>query len=254
MVKKLSAKLLYFRNRQGQVNIRVKALAQKILKKTKKRVTVVTRIGLIKLEGNPQKKTVLKMSQSAMMWSNANYDEILVGEKMLKSLREQLKAKTSNSLRRWTVAREKTFVRKKTSNWTNNNNWLYKAAGRPRYLELTRLRQITKKVPVRKQKVSGHAFSVNNPGYYQSLLYRRFSIKQPEDYIADLEFNQYERCLSDHQYHRAFRRTVRRVDHYDSYVYTGKPLKRKRNDLTGIPRTRSKNAPQLEQVLERIQG
>ena len=39
------------------------------------------------------------------------------------------------------------------------------------------------------------------------------------------------------------------VDHYDSYVYTDKPLKSFINGLTGITQDKIQNAPQLEQVL-----
>ena len=54
------------------VNNRVKALAPEDTQKNEKGVTVVTRSGLIKLE-EIYKKLFLKMSQSAMMWSNANW-------------------------------------------------------------------------------------------------------------------------------------------------------------------------------------
>ena len=39
------------------------------------------------------------------------------------------------------------------------------------------------------------------------------------------------------------------IDHYDSYVYTDKPLKSFINGLTGITQDKIQHAPQLEQVL-----
>ena len=72
-------------------------------------------------------------------------------------------------------------------------------------------------------------------------------MKALEDYIAfDLEFNQYEGAYQIIQV-SAVRFTDGKVDHYDSYVYTDKPLKAFINGLTALPRTRSK-CPQLEQV------
>jgi len=44
------------------------------------------------------------------------------------------------------------------------------------------------------------------------------------------------------------------VDHYDSYVYTDKPLKSFINGLTGITQDKIQNAPQLEQVLNEFKA
>ena len=44
------------------------------------------------------------------------------------------------------------------------------------------------------------------------------------------------------------------VNHYDSYVYTDKPLKSFINGLTGITQDKIQNAPQLEQVLSEFKA
>ena len=71
-----------------------------------------------------------------------------------------------------------------------------------------------------------------------------------EDYIAfDLEFNQYEGAYQIIQVSAVRFTDGKEVDHYDSYVYTDKPLKSFINGLTGITQDKIQNAPQLEQVL-----
>ena len=56
--------------------------------------------------------------------------------------------------------------------------------------------------------------------------HRRFPMKALEDYIAfDLEFNQYEGAYQIIQVSAVRFTNGKEVDHYDSYVYTDKPLK-----------------------------
>ena len=75
-------------------------------------------------------------------------------------------------------------------------------------------------------------------------------MKALEDYIAfDLEFNQYEGAYQIIQVSAVRFTDGKEVDHYDSYVYTDKPLKSFINGLTGITQDKIQNAPQLEQVL-----
>ena len=75
-------------------------------------------------------------------------------------------------------------------------------------------------------------------------------MKAIEDYIAfDLEFNQYEGAYQIIQVSAVRFTDGKEVDHYDSYVYTDKPLKSFINGLTGITQDKIQNAPQLEQVL-----
>ena len=75
-------------------------------------------------------------------------------------------------------------------------------------------------------------------------------MKTLEDYIAfDLEFNQYEGAYQIIQVSAVRFTDGKEVDHYDSYVYTDKPLKSFINGLTGITQDKIQNAPQLEQVI-----
>ena len=60
-------------------------------------------------------------------------------------------------------------------------------------------------------------------------------MKALEDYIAfDLEFNQYEGAYQIIQVSAVRFTNGKEVDHYDSYVYTDKPLKSFINGPTGI--------------------
>ena len=75
-------------------------------------------------------------------------------------------------------------------------------------------------------------------------------MKALEEYIAfDLEFNQYEGAYQIIQVSAVRFKDGEEVDHYDSYVYTDKPLKSFINGLTGITQDKIQHAPQLEQVL-----
>ena len=59
-------------------------------------------------------------------------------------------------------------------------------------------------------------------------------MKALEDYIAfDLEFNQYTGAYQIIQVSAVRFKDGEEVDHYDSYVYTDKPLKSFINGLTG---------------------
>ena len=80
-------------------------------------------------------------------------------------------------------------------------------------------------------------------------------MKALEDYIAfDLEFNQYEGTYQIIQVSAVRFTDGKEVDHYDSYVYTDKPLKSFINGLTGITQDKIQNAPQLEQVLSEFKA
>jgi DNA-directed DNA polymerase III epsilon subunit len=80
-------------------------------------------------------------------------------------------------------------------------------------------------------------------------------MKALEDYIAfDLEFNQYEGAYQIIQVSAVRFTDGKEVDHYDSYVYTDKPLKSFINGLTGITQDKIQNAPQLEQVLNEFKA
>ena len=80
-------------------------------------------------------------------------------------------------------------------------------------------------------------------------------MKALEDYIAfDLEFNQYEGAYQIIQVSAVRFTDGKEVDHYDSYVYTDKPLKSFINGLTGITQDKIQNAPQLEQVLSEFKA
>ena len=80
-------------------------------------------------------------------------------------------------------------------------------------------------------------------------------MKALEDYIAfDLEFNQYEGAYQIIQVSAVRFTNGKEVDHYDSYVYTDKPLKSFINGLTGITQDKIQNAPQLEQVLNEFKA
>lgn len=75
-------------------------------------------------------------------------------------------------------------------------------------------------------------------------------MKALEEYVAfDLEFNQYEGAYQIIQVSAVRFKDGEEVDHYDSYVYTDKPLKSFINGLTGITQDKIQHAPQLEQVL-----
>lgn len=75
-------------------------------------------------------------------------------------------------------------------------------------------------------------------------------MKALEEYIAfDLEFNQYEGAYQIIQVSAVRFKDAEEIDHYDSYVYTDKPLKSFINGLTGITQYKIQHAPQLEQVL-----
>ena len=70
-------------------------------------------------------------------------------------------------------------------------------------------------------------------------------MKTLEDYIAfDLEFNQYEVAYQIIQLAAVRFTNGKEVNHYDSYVYTDKPLKSFINGLTGITQDKIQNAPQ----------
>ena len=63
-----------------------------------------------------------------------------------------------------------------------------------------------------------------------------------EDYIAfDLEFNQYEGAYQIIQVSAVRFTDGKEVDHYNSYVYTDKPLKSFINGLTGITQDKIQN-------------
>ena len=80
-------------------------------------------------------------------------------------------------------------------------------------------------------------------------------MKALEDYIAfDLEFNQYEGAYQIIQVSAVRFTNGKEVDHYDSSVYTDKPLKSFINGLTGITQDKIQNAPQLEQVLSEFKA
>lgn len=80
-------------------------------------------------------------------------------------------------------------------------------------------------------------------------------MKALEDYIAfDLEFNQYEGAYQIIQVSAVRFTNGKEVDHYDSYVYTDKPLKSFINGLTGITQDKIQNAPQLELVLSEFKA
>ena len=69
-------------------------------------------------------------------------------------------------------------------------------------------------------------------------------MKALEDYIAfDLEFNQYEGAYQIIQVSAVRFTNGKEVDHYDSYVYTDKPLKSFINGLTGITQDKIQKCP-----------
>lgn len=71
-----------------------------------------------------------------------------------------------------------------------------------------------------------------------------------EKYIAfDLEFNQFEDEYQIIQVSAVRFENGQESAHYDSYVYTDKPLKSFINGLTGITADKIQNAPQVEQVM-----
>ena len=80
-------------------------------------------------------------------------------------------------------------------------------------------------------------------------------MKALEDYIAfDLEFNQYEGAYQIIQVSAVRFTNGKEVDHYDSYVYTDKPLKSFINGLTGITPGQDPKCPTTRTGPQRIQG
>lgn len=75
-------------------------------------------------------------------------------------------------------------------------------------------------------------------------------MKTLEKYVAfDLEFNQFEDEYQIIQVSAVRFENGQESAHYDSYVYTDKPLKSFINGLTGITADKIQNAPQVEQVM-----
>ena len=75
-----------------------------------------------------------------------------------------------------------------------------------------------------------------------------------EDYIAfDLEFNQHEGQTHLIQVSAVRFRDGQEIDAYDSYVHTSVPLKSFINGLTGITSETLKDAPKVEEVLQKFQ-
>ena len=75
-----------------------------------------------------------------------------------------------------------------------------------------------------------------------------------EDYIAfDLEFNQHEGQTHLIQVSAVHFRDGQEIDAYDSYVHTSVPLKSFINGLTGITSETLKDAPKVEEVLQKFQ-
>lgn len=76
-------------------------------------------------------------------------------------------------------------------------------------------------------------------------------MEQLEKYVAfDLEFNQFEGEYQIIQVSAVSFEKGQETGHYDSYVYTDKPLKSFINGLTGITADKIQQAPSVEQVLE----
>ena len=75
-----------------------------------------------------------------------------------------------------------------------------------------------------------------------------------EDYIAfDLEFNQHEGQTHLIQVSAVRFRDGQEIAAYDSYVHTNVPLKSFINGLTGITSETLKDAPKVEEVLQKFQ-
>ena len=131
--------------------------------------------------------------------------EILVDEKNAEIVRlyEQLKAKDEQLAKKDEQLRVKDVQIAEKDKQLDQQQQLTLQAMNDRDTLKLELEQANEKFKSKKAKVSGHAFSVDNPGLDPTspflFYHRRFPMKALEDYIAfDLEFNQYRRRLSDH--------------------------------------------------------
>ena len=147
------------------VNNRVKALAPEDTQKNEKGVTVVTRSGLIKLE-EIYKKTIFEDEPVSDDVKQRELMEILVDEKNAEIVRlyEQLKAKDEQLAKKDEQLRVKDVQIAEKDKQLDQQQQLTLQAMNDRDTLKLELEQANEKVQEKKAKVSGHAFSVDNPG------------------------------------------------------------------------------------------